>query len=128
MTWQELEKNGIPSGTDVVMCLTGNNLLNPLSMLRKNKMVNDARASRIVPAQTMADLIKKCQIPPKMFIVASATSAYPTKRSFSHLFFSDYDNDHRPEGFLAEITRDIEKVSTLPKNHKTRTIMPRFGV
>jgi len=128
MTWKDLEANGIPENTDVVMCFTGNNCFYPFSNLYADNLVKSARASRVLTTVKLADLIKKSQKPPKLFVAASAISSYPINKSYDRFFYSDYDTDYEGRGFLAEITQDIETACQFPKSFKTRAIVPRLGV
>ena len=77
MTWNELERSGLPRGTTAVVNLAGQNVLD-VSRRWTSGFQQTVRASRINTTSALASAISRADVKPAVFV---ATSAIGTKSS-----------------------------------------------
>ena len=124
INWHDIKHYGLPEETDVVVNVSGQNVLDPFrgwsEGFRQNVM-----ASRINTTASLAEAVVKSKNPPKTFITISGVGYYPPHPS------KEYD-ELSPGGikteFFSNLCREWESAGDLPEDCPTRRVVIRSGV
>jgi len=122
LTWDAVEQEGLPSGTEAAVNLAGANILDPLK--RWSSYSSVVRTSRLETTKLMAKAIAETSSPPKVFISASAVGYYPPSETAIY----DEDSVCPPTNYIEQLVNDWEGAATLPQSCQTRLVKLRIGV
>jgi uncharacterized protein (TIGR01777 family) len=123
MTWSDIENNGLPKGTEIVINVAGQNVLDPTKGWSAGFKQNVV-ASRINTTRTLATAITKAAKPPKVFTSISGVGfykAHPTQEYTEHSTGGNFD-------FFSHLCTEWEAASELPDSLPTRRVIIRSGV
>ncbi|ESO87842.1 hypothetical protein LOTGIDRAFT_219736 [Lottia gigantea] len=123
ITWNDLERRGLPENCIAVVNLSGENILNPLKRFSED-FKEEVRRSRIDTTKKLADAIVKAEKKPQVFVTMSGVAYYPPDEN------KVYDEDNKCEeyDFLSKLTKDWEAASNLPDSVSVRQVTVRSGV
>lgn len=123
MTWHDLSKNGLPSGTTAVVNLAGQNVLDMKQKWTagfKQNVLN----SRVNTTQALAQAICKASETPVSFTVMTGVGVYEPSEAKSYTEMSKtYEYD-----FLSKLCLAWEKAVCLPYEVNCRETIIRSGV
>ncbi|KAG9508566.1 Epimerase family protein SDR39U1, partial [Fragariocoptes setiger] len=113
VTWSSIRSDGLPPGTDCVVNLAGNKLMDPLKRWNE-EFKNLAYISRVETTRLLANSIDKLQPAekPKSFLVATGVGYYKPSDTF------EYNENSGPGtsssgDFISQLAVDWEKASKL---------------
>jgi hypothetical protein len=124
MNWHDLSSNGLPPETDIVINVSGQNVLDPRRGWSQGFRQN-VIASRCQSTQTLAESIVKCKNPPKAFITISGVGYYPPHESKE---YDEFSAGGIKDEFFSNLCRDWESAGELPAEIPTRRVIIRSGV
>ncbi|MGE0078906.1 MAG: TIGR01777 family oxidoreductase [Bacteroidales bacterium] len=112
------ELAAIINGSDILVNLTGHSIAVPWSKPNRTKIWN----SRVGITERIAMAINRCELPPKVFVQASAVGFYNHNST-------DRVNENSPRGtgFLSNLTAEWENRSIVC-SAKTRVVIIRTGI
>lgn len=122
ITWQDLQRYGLPSGLAAVVNLAGHSLMASTRKFEDLKGV--VSSSRIDTTRQLAEAIKKCDKPPKVWISTSAIGYYPPSEKARYT----EDSVCRPVDFLSQLCVDWENAAKLPASVPVRHVTVRIGI
>lgn len=125
ISWKDIDREGLPLDTDVVINLTGRSIGNPGPWT--NSLKKSIESSRIDTTKRLAKAIEKSEIPPKVFISASAVGAYACDPDKIYTE-SDVPVTKGRETFFTDLCKKWEESSAVKEECNTRVVNPRFGV
>lgn len=105
---------------DVVIHLAGDNVASENWSEEKKRKI---RESRVAGTRTLVDALKRCIVPPKHFISASATGFYGNRNS--ELLNED---SAAGKGFLPEVCQEWENEALKAGNFGARVVLLRTGI
>ncbi|XP_058127398.1 epimerase family protein SDR39U1 [Anopheles ziemanni] len=122
ISWHELEKEGLPSGTTAVVNLAGQNVLDPTRRWTPGFKQN-VWNSRINTTAACARAIERATVKPSVFVNISGVSHYlPGKEKHTEESkVSDYD-------FMSRLCIEWERAANLSDNSICRSVRIRSGV
>ncbi|XP_053678343.1 epimerase family protein SDR39U1 [Anopheles nili] len=122
ISWHQLEKDGLPSGTTAVVNLAGQNVLDPTRRWTPGFKQN-VWNSRINTTAACARAIEKATVKPCVFVNISGVSHYiPGNDSYTELsIVKDYD-------FMSRLCIEWERAANLSNNSICRVVRIRSGV
>ncbi|XP_050099405.1 epimerase family protein SDR39U1 [Anopheles aquasalis] len=122
ISWHELEKEGLPSGTTAVVNLAGQNVLDPTRRWTAGFKQN-VWNSRINTTAACARAIERATIKPSVFVNISGVSHYaPGAQKHTEASpVSQYD-------FMSRLCTEWERAATLSDNSICRIVRIRSGV
>ncbi|KAK4877307.1 hypothetical protein RN001_009813 [Aquatica leii] len=124
MTWHDLEKYGIPSGTQAVVNLAGQNVLDPMKRWTAGFKQN-VWNSRIRTTMSLTEAIINTRERPKAYVTISGVGIYKPSTSV------EYSEDHQQEefDFFSKLCIAWENSAKLPENVlDCRQVTIRSGV
>lgn len=123
ITWNQVDRSGLPSDVTAVVNLAGENILNP--MKRWNKAFKDeVRKSRVETTAMLGEAIQRARTPPKVFVTMSGVGYYQPHPSREYTEDSPGGN----HDYLSRLTTEWEAAGTLPDSLNVRRVIVRSGV
>ncbi|XP_075681170.1 epimerase family protein SDR39U1 isoform X2 [Dermatophagoides pteronyssinus] len=124
ITWDDLNQNGIPDGTDAVINVAGQNVLDPMRRWTPGFKQN-VIASRVHTNQMLVKVINQCdsQKKPKVFASISGVGYYRPDA----IQIYDENSTGGDHDFLSKLCTDWEKASKVGDDH-TRNVTVRSGI
>nr|CAG4644022.1 EOG090X07KR [Lepidurus arcticus] len=123
MTWGDLNKQGLPESTKAVINVAGQNVLDPLRRWSPGFQQN-VWASRVNTTKSLAQAIINAKDKPEVFVSMSGVGYYPPSETKEYTELSDGGQGN----FFAELCKDWEEASMLPKDINARRAVIRSGV
>ncbi|XP_063685989.1 epimerase family protein SDR39U1-like [Bolinopsis microptera] len=125
ISWKDIDKDGLPLDTDVVINLSGQSIGKPGPWI--NSIKKSITSSRIDTTTKLAKAIAKSEAPPKLFISASAVGVYglDAEKTYTE---SDPPVAKGKETYFTDLCLKWEESSKLTEECQTRVVNPRFGV
>ncbi|KFB38894.1 hypothetical protein ZHAS_00006210 [Anopheles sinensis] len=122
ISWHELEKEGLPSGTTAVVNLAGQNVLDPTRRWTPGFKQN-VWNSRINTTAACARAIERATVKPSVFVNISGVSHYlpGSEKHTEESKVSDYD-------FMSRLCIEWERAANLSDNSICRSVRIRSGV
>lgn len=122
MTWHDLEKDGLPTGTSAVVNLAGQNVLDPTRRWTPGFKQN-VWNSRINTTAACARAIEKATIKPKVFVSICGVSHYAPGPQLNTEESKTTEFD-----FMSRLCIEWEKAANLSDNSICRVVKIRSGV
>ncbi|XP_021703502.1 epimerase family protein SDR39U1 isoform X2 [Aedes aegypti] len=122
MTWHDLEKDGLPTGTSAVVNLAGQNVLDPTRRWTPGLKQN-VWNSRINTTAACARAIEKATIKPKVFVSICGVSHYAPGPQLNTEESKTTEFD-----FMSRLCIEWEKAANLSDNSICRVVKIRSGV
>ncbi|RWS27796.1 epimerase family protein SDR39U1-like protein [Leptotrombidium deliense] len=121
LTWDHINKNGIPKGTDLVINVAGENVLNPFRYWSTSFKEN-VISSRVQTNKCLATAIQKCENGPRAFITISGVNYYRPngEEQTEYNQVSSFD-------FFSKLCEQWETAGNIEKSG-TRRVIIRCGV
>lgn len=120
MSWNDLERYGLPNDTSAVINVAGQNVLDPLQGWSKGFQQN-VRNSRIQTTKSLAEAVVATKA--VCFATISGVAYYkPNNVEYTE------DSKCEPYDFLSELCHDWEAAAKLPENSPVRQVTIRSGV
>jgi uncharacterized protein len=128
ITWDELEKNGLPE-CDAVVNLAGQHILN-LGRRWNDSYRDEVLSSRIKTTKTLVNAINESPKPPEVFISTAGKCFYGTRELDSAEAIPELDEDSAPMGmdFPAELVAQWEAAAAGVDASRVRHVKLRIGV
>jgi uncharacterized protein (TIGR01777 family) len=123
ITWTDLDKLGLPSETDAVVNLAGQNVLDPSRRWTPGFKQN-VWSSRINTTSSLVKAISEANKKPEVFVNISGVSNYkPDEKKV-------YTEDDAGEDYdyMSKLCMEWEKAATISKDVAVRTVKIRTGV
>ncbi|XP_046328187.2 epimerase family protein SDR39U1-like [Haliotis rufescens] len=123
ITWNDLNRNGLPEGCTAVVSMAGENILNPKKRWTP-EFKEEVYNSRVSSTKALASAISAASKAPEVFISMSGVAYYPPSVTAEYTEDSpggDYD-------FLSRLTTDWEAAARLPNSINVRQVTVRSGV
>jgi len=124
ITWDDVDKHGLPEDTNVVINVTGRNIFERRWTSAFKKELIDSRvepAKKLVCAINKAEKQNNSQL--KVLISASG-SAYPPSLTKE---YTEYNGEYGDD-FGGILCKEMEKAIKLPETSKVRTVICRIGI
>lgn len=124
LTWNDIESNGLPSGTAAVINLAGELVLNPLKRWSA-QFEKELRDSRMGTTSLLRDAIAEAEIKPLFWGQISGVGYYPPSPT------QTYDEDSLPAAtdYWSDFTKEWEAAGQLPEScSDVRRVVVRSGV
>ncbi|XP_077292774.1 epimerase family protein SDR39U1 [Arctopsyche grandis] len=123
ITWDDISKNGLPSGTTSVVNVAGENVLD-FTKRWTDSFKSNVYKSRVDTTKLLSKAISKSSSPPNAFIVISGVGIYPPSDT------AKYDENSKVAGFdfLSKLCHDWESATHLDDNKSCRVVSIRSGV
>jgi len=122
ISWNDIEEDGLPSGTVAVVNSAGRNVLDPLKRWN-DQFKQEVYDSRVKTNSVLASAIARARVKPVAFVTMSGVGYYPP---------SDLTCDENSPGgqhdFLSRLVTDWEAAAQLPAGTNTRVCRLRAGV
>jgi len=124
ISWEDLNRDGLPSGTVGVVNTAGHNVLDPFWRWGDDlkKTIYD---SRISTTGLLAKCVTEASTPPLAYVSMSGVGFYPPSTDNEQYTESSEGGQH---DWLARLAKDWENAATLPKSVNTRSVVLRSGV
>ena len=123
ISWTDIERLGIPTGTTAVVNLAGQNVLDP-SRRWTDGFKQNVYNSRINTTSSLVRAITTGQNKPEVFVNISGVSLY--KPNEKKVYTEDDPGENYD--FMSKLCIDWEKAATIPKDVGVRTVKIRTGV
>lgn len=139
ITWDDISKNGLPSGTTSVVNVAGENVLNftkrwtdrcvyknvtflirsPLTNCITFSFKSNVYKSRVDSTKLLSKAISNSSSPPNVYIAISGVGIYPPSE------IAKYDETSKVVGFdfLSKLCHDWENATHLDDNKSCRVVM-----
>nr|CAG4646320.1 EOG090X07KR [Macrothrix elegans] len=123
ITWENLERNGLPKNTIAVVSMAGQNILD---MKRRwtSGFQQTVKASRINTTLTLAKSIQKAEVKPSVFVSMSGVGYYPPSKDKE---YTEYSVEGKGD-YFAELCTEWESAAKLPEEVGVRQVIIRTGV
>lgn len=128
ITWTQIEKNGLPTGTSAVFNLAGELVLNPLKRWSQ-ALEDEIRKSRVDTTRLLRDAILSCSgTKPAFWGSTSGVGYYPPDKTLTYNESSVVTDDQRD--YWSKLTVAWEEAATIPKKNasEVRHVVLRTGV
>lgn len=125
ITWENLTSSGLPSGTQAVVNLVGQNILAPGSIWTE-QYKRDVYSSRVNRTQDLVKQLLAAEQKPKALVSFSGVGIYEPDSSKVYDEHSDLGNNTKAD-FFQTLTRDWEGAAHIAAND-IRTTIIRSGV
>ncbi|XP_052251722.1 epimerase family protein SDR39U1-like isoform X2 [Dreissena polymorpha] len=122
LTWDDVKKNGLPSGCTAVVNLAGRLILEPFKRLDE-KYLKELHDSRIDTSKLLVSAITSANVPPKVFVTISGVGYYPPSPTATYT-----EDGVNGSDWLAKLAKEWEAAGVLPEHVTTRRVIVRSGV
>jgi len=123
ITWQDLERNGLPEDCQAVVSMSGEPILQPFKKWTP-AFKEIIRESRVDKTRLLTSAIAQAAKPPKVFVSLSGVAYYKPDPEKTYT----EEDEVAPYDFLSELTRDWEAAASGARVAGTRTVILRTGV
>ena len=133
MTWDEIERDGLPPSIDAVINLAGSNIMD-FKKLWTCKYKDECVSSRVNTTKLLAKAISESDDPPSVWISTSAVGFYPPSKvaEYDETYPPSHDNhnDGPDKDWASQLCTSIEKAAELPDVEEacTRSVIVRLGI
>lgn len=126
VSWDTIQKSGIPKDIDAIVNCCGVNVLDPLRRWNL-QFEQECKSSRFGTAKAIANAISNMDKPPKVFIQITGINVYPSYKEDTTSLFDE--NSHEvSKGYWGDFVREWEDAATPSQNIPTRVVFVRPGV
>jgi len=125
ITWENLQKEGLPVGTKAVVNVTGHNILDKFRRWNDSfkTIIHD---SRVLPAKMLKEAIENTDSAPDAFVQVTGAGYYPFDRPEE--IKEDFVVGSEGRTYFTNLVEDWERAATLKPEHPTRNVFVRAGV
>jgi uncharacterized protein (TIGR01777 family) len=123
MTWNDLNRQGLPDGTTTVINLAGQNVLDFKQRWNAGFKQNVFN-SRINTTSSLANAIVSAKKKPSVFVTLTGVGIYKPDKVKEY----DEDSSETEFDFLSRLCHEWENAAKLPKGTSTRQVTIRSGV
>merc|ERR1711963_639416 len=123
ITWENLQKEGLPVGTKAVVNVTGHNILDKFRRWNDSfkTIIHD---SRVLPAKMLKEAIENTDSAPDAFVQVTGAGYYPFDRPEE--ITEDFKFGTNSEvGYFTRLVQDWEGAAVLPNDPPTRNVFIR---
>jgi len=122
ISWNQIEDDGLPSGTVAVVNSAGRNVLDPFRRWTE-PFKEEVYSSRVKTNSVLAKAIIKAKVKPLAMVTMSGVGYYPPSD-----LTCDEDSPGGQHDFLSRLVTDWEAAADLPPDVNTRVCKLRSGV
>lgn len=121
MSWQDLQKNGLPQDTSAVVNLAGQNVMDT-SQRWSDGFKQNVWNSRVNTTYAFVEAIAKSATKPKCFLTMSGVGVYEPSET------TEYNEDSKLKqyDFLSKLALEWEKAALLPAESPCRQVIIRY--
>ena len=126
ITWDDIEREGLPPSTDIVINLAGSKILD-FKKLWTCKYKEECVSSRVRTTALLAKAISESKEPPSVWIATSAVSLYPPSKTIEYGEGDGHggSDDH----WASQLCASIEEAAKLSDEEKCpRSVIMRLGI
>ena len=129
LTWDDIKRDGVPQGTDVVINLAGSNIMD-FKRLWTCRYMKECVASRVSTTRQLAKAISEMKEPPSVWISTSAVGLYPPSQNNEYVEDSRLSDDmERERDWTSKLYFQVENASIISDSQtRTRSVIMRPGI